>query len=155
MLKINKNVMINEDNIECICFYGNKPLRKIVHDSKVAGNIRQIRGRYGFKSIIFMKDGYIFLCPNNPETYLSRLEENDYYVLDPKKCIVKKDCVREIVIKPNTGQHLEIIRSKKEKCYVNIAGKNKIKYYIFTVSGRIYGLNVVKRASEIFKEETK
>ena len=152
MLKINKNVMINEDKIECICFYGNKPLRQIVNESRITGNIRQIKGRYGYKSIIFMSDGYLFLCPYTPEIYLSRLEDNDYFVLDSKKCIIKRSCVREIVTKPNYKQHLEIVKSKKEKDYVNLAGRNKTRYFIFTVSGRIYGLNIVKKASEVFKE---
>lgn len=149
MLKIGKNELINEDMIESFSIYGNKPSMDLAKDADINGKMRKIRGRYGIKTLIMMNDGYIFLCPFLPDTHMKKLNKDDYMVIDPKRYYIRKSLIREITTKPNTGQHEEILRAKQEMRYVNFAKRQTVKYYIFTVTNRIYGVHSIAEKEEL------
>lgn len=153
MLRINKNVIINDDKIEGICEYGSKALVKIVKESEKEGKLRKIKGSYGYNSLIIMEDGYLFLCPNNPAVYYKRQEMEKYISVSPKKYAIKQSMVREITTKPNAGQHREIVKAKSEGRFFNLAGNKKTYYYIFTINNHIYGATTLWNFSDLSKGE--
>lgn len=144
MLKINKYEMINEDKIECFCLYNTKPVKAIVRKARQDGRCREVRNRYGFKSVAVMDDGYLIICPNYPEVYAERVDKERYIIVDPKRLIVSRNFVREVTRRPNTQQRREIIEKRETGEYVNLAGEGKTNYYIFTTTGRIYGVRFFK-----------
>ena len=148
MLKIQKNQLINDDLIECISVYNSDPLSTIAKKAKKNQTLREIRGRFGYNSILLLKDGYVFLCPNYPEVYFSKLDMDQYVLIDPKRYAIKKDIIREITAKPNKGQHEEIVAAKKEERYINLARNKEVRYYIFTTTNRIYGINIIRNMPE-------
>lgn len=141
MLRINKNTLINDSKIECICEYGFKPLIRYVKENDKSGKVRKIKGSYGYNSLIIMEDGYVFLCPNKPSVYLKRQDPELYITLSPKRHVLKKAMIREITTKPNAGQHRDIMKAKAEGKFFDLSGNKKTFYYIFTVNDHIYGLN--------------
>lgn len=151
MLKVRKNEYINEGQIECICSYTSEPVYRLVRIGRKNESIRELRGKFGYKSLIIMNDGYLFLCPNNPDVYFSKLDLSEYLVIDSKRILIKKDRIREISTKPNVGQHKEIVKAKAESRYINLSGNKKIRYYIFTTSGRIYGVNLIRKAPDVLE----
>ena len=154
MLRINTRVLIDDKKIECIISYDSEPLYKIARESRKKKNIREIRGRYGFKSMIVLEDGYVFLCPLNPDTYQNGkgISSDDYFIIDPKRYYIRRNCIREIVEgKLNKQQKREVKESKDNGTYINLAKNKKVKYYIFTYSGHIYGVNIIKRKEEILQ----
>ena len=148
MLKVRKDQLINEDKIESICLYGSEPLVRIVQIARANNVIHSFIGNHGYKSLIAMDDGFLFLCPNYPEIYFSRLDLTDYLIVDAKKYAIRKSCIREISSNPSKSQHQDIIKAKNEKRFYNLSGHKKTKYYIFTVSGRIYGVPYIRKLSQ-------
>lgn len=90
MLKVRKDQLINEDKIESICLYGSEPLVRIVQIARANNVIHSFIGNHGYKSLIVMDDGFLFLCPNYPEIYFSRLDLTDYLIVDAKKYAIRK-----------------------------------------------------------------
>ena len=135
MLKVRKDQLINEDKIESICLYGSEPLVRIVQIARA-------------NNVIHSFIGFLFLCPNYPEIYFSRLDLTDYLIVDAKKYAIRKSCIREISSNPSKSQHQDIIKAKNEKRFYNLSGHKKTKYYIFTVSGRIYGVPYIRKLSQ-------
>lgn len=153
MLTIKKDELINEDMVESICMYNSEPLTKLAGAARKNGNIREFRGRYGYKSMVIMEDGYLFLCPNNPAIYFARAREEDYLFLDPKRYAVRKKLVREVTTRPNKGQHQDIVKAKKEGRYINLARGKKTKCYVFMVTGRIYGAASIRNVPSGSEQE--
>lgn len=147
MLKVKKDQLINDEKIESICLYGSEPLIRIVQIARSNNTIHSFIGSRGYKSLIVMDDGFLFLCPNYPDTYFSRLNLSDYLIVDAKKYAIRKSCIREISSNPSRSQHLDIVRAKNEKRFYNLSGHKKTKYYIFTVGGRIYGVPYIRKLS--------
>ena len=54
MLRVNRNTLINDDKIECICEYGSKPLVKLARDNEKENRLRKIKGGYGYNCLIVM-----------------------------------------------------------------------------------------------------
>ena len=131
MLKVRKDQLINEDKIESICLYGSEPLVRIVQIARANNVIHSFIGNHGYKSLIVMDDGFLFLCPNYPEIYFSRLDLTDYLIVDAKKYAIRKSCIREISSNPSKSQHQDIIKAKNEKRFYNLSGHKKTKYYFY------------------------
>jgi hypothetical protein len=151
MLRINKNTLINDEKIECICEYGSKALIKLVKEGEKNGNIRKLKGRYGYNSFIILDDGYMILCSNNPAVYFKRQNMDRYIVISPKRHAIKQSMVREITSKPNAGQHRDIMKAKGDGRFINLSGSKKTYYYIFTINNHIYGTNTLWDMSELSK----
>lgn len=145
MLKIGKYEIINDGLIESFCIYEGKPLSKLVKNASEKNSLRRITGRYGFKTFIMMRDGYIYLCPFLPDTYLKKIDSNDYLIIDSKRYFIKKEFVREITSKPNAKQSKEIKQAKLDKMYVNLTKHRVTRYHIFTTTGRIYGVHALEK----------
>ena len=143
MFKINSNEMIREESIECILSYDVKCLKNIGKKMKENGNCRIFRGRNGTKSFIMLNIGYAILAPFKPDTYFERCNKDDFIMLS-SKFYLRKNEIREITTSPNTQQREEIKQAKLNNTYFNLSGKKVTRYYIFTISGRIYGFNNVK-----------
>ena len=130
MLRINKNTLINDSKIECICEYGFKPLIRYVKENDKSGKVRKIKGSYGYNSLIIMEDGYVFLCPNKPSVYLKRQDPELYIILSPKRHVLKKAMIREITTKPNAGQHRDIMKAKAEDFLIFLETKRHFIIYL-------------------------
>ncbi len=144
MIKISKNDYINETLVEAVCTYHkSKPLVRLASESLSHNTGRMIRGRYGCKSLFVMNDGYVFLCPYTPETYMTKLDASEYLQIERKKYYIKTCMIREICTKLSIGQRRDVIKAKKNGSYINLSGNKKVKNYIFTTSGRIYGAQYI------------
>ena len=143
MLRVNRNTLINDDKIECICEYGSKPLVKLARDNEKENRLRKIKGGYGYNSLIVMDDGYLYICQNHPEVYFKRMDMDAYIMISAKRHAVKKSMVREIVTKTNAGQRRDISKAKKEGRFFNLSGNKKTFYYIFTINEHFYGTNTL------------
>lgn len=147
MLKINKNEFINEESIECICEYNSKPLTEIAVKARREGKASEFRGRNGLKSFIMMDDGYLFLCPLRPGTYIERTTKEEYLVVS-LRCYLKKKLIREISIKLSARQRRDLKDKKEKKEYINLAKDKSVTHYIFMKSGHIYGTHLIKEDFE-------
>lgn len=143
MMKINKDELLNEKLIECICFYDSKPLNRLVRTARNEDRCREFRGKFGIKSMMILTDGGIFLCPYLPSTYYER-GSKELYLQVHTDIYLRNDEIREIVSKLNTQQHREVGMAKKNESYINLCGRKKVSYYVFMNSGRIYGVAGIK-----------
>lgn len=151
MLKISKNEYINADAIESICLYEGDSLHAATRRARETGRIREIgRGR-GFKSFICCRDGKIFLAPYTPETYMGRLKKDRLLIADPKRSCFNATQVTEVSTRLTTAQKRELKEKAALGMVINLAGRKKTRYFVFTESGRIYRLYTLKAALE---EET-
>ena len=144
MLKISKGEYINEDDIECVSEYVSKPVIKFAKDAKEKGMEREFRNTYGLNTIIIMQDGKVFLCPNKFELYKGRMNEQEFIITDPKRCMIRRKYVVEITSKPNHGQNRDIQKAKEEGMYLNLASNKPTRWRFFMKSGRIYGVHTMK-----------
>ena len=141
MLKINKSEFIKESDIECVCDYGSKPLQQIAKRSREMGKFREMMGRNGLKSMIILEDGYLFLCPYKPDTYIGKCREEDFLAVSTR-CYIRKAMIREICTKLNTGQQRELKEKKGNGEYVNLTYGKSTSHYLFMKAGRIYGIHM-------------
>ena len=144
MLKINKNEYINHNKIECIAEYRSEPLRRLVREAKEKKMFQGIEGKAGYKTIIFLDDGFIFLCPLLPGTYLSKMDKEEFIEADPKRYLLKKEQIRDISSKLTASQRKRLQKAKQDNKFVNLSRNNKTGYYIFMSSGRVYGVHNIK-----------
>ena len=144
MLKISKNEMINEDMVECISVYDSNPLNIIASDARKNGSFREFRGKYGVKTVFIMTDGFVILAPNNTKLYYDRIDKDKFLIADPNRYMINKSVIREISTKPNAQQKRKIKEAKKSGDFVNLSSNKTAKYYIFTTTGRVYSLRLIK-----------
>ena len=144
MLKITKDEYLNDEKIECIAIYGSVPLQVQVRMAKEREQYRGFVKKGGLKSVIFLDDGFIFHCPYMPNTYLSRMNEEDYMLADPLRYLLKKKKIRDISTNLTALQRRLLKEAKKNGSFINLARSKAVKYYVFMESGRIYGLHTIK-----------
>lgn len=143
MLKISKSETINDLHIEAFGLYGSKPLVRIAANARTQGRERRIFSRYGLKSIAIMEDGYVFLCPKYPSAYLAKLGADDWLAVERNRYFIRKQMVREISSKLTSGQKREVAEAKRNGMYVNFSRNKRVKYHVFTLSGRVYGIQYI------------
>ncbi|MCD8012047.1 MAG: DUF370 domain-containing protein [Lachnospiraceae bacterium] len=149
MLRVNAGTKLNDEKIECITIYADSlPLRRMVSDARKNNKCRNLNGNRKIKTMIIYNDGSIFLCSLNPDTYLARLDAADYYLVDPIRTMIRKNEIREIVSKTNASHRRDIAKAKADGMYVNLTCNRKTRDYIFTESGRIYGLAYIRSAAD-------
>lgn len=144
MLKITKSEVVNDDMIECVCEYGNAPLRAIAGRARKEGKFREFRSRYGIKTLAMMDDGFVVLAPFRANTYVERLDQDKFLVADPNRYAFRKSAIREIASKLNAQQRRDVKDAKANGTFVNLVGNKPAKYYVFAVSGRIYAIRYMK-----------
>lgn len=144
LFKVTKHQMINASQIELLCSYDTDSLKKQTSIADKENRLLRILGRYGYRSFLMLADGYVYLCPYMTETYSEKINKNDYLIIDPKRIYIKKSIIRIITSKPNAGQHKEISETKKNHQFINLTKGKKTRYYIFTTTGRIYGIHLIK-----------
>lgn len=140
MLKVSRSETINDLHIEAIGPYGSRPLTRIAINARAQGKERRIYSSYGLKAIAIMDDGYVFLCPKHPHTYLAKLDPGDWLIAEKNRYLIKKCMVREVSSKLTSRQRRDVTEAKKNGMYVNFSRNKRVKYYVFTVNGRIYGV---------------
>lgn len=140
MLKLNKYENLNEDMIECISMYHSKPLREAASSAGKEGRCWRVNMGREIKTIIILGDGSIYLCPLNPDTYLSRVDGTNYIVADPKRIILRRNMVVNITTHPTRAQHKAIMDKRTEGKFYDLTRGKKTNYYVFTINGHIYGL---------------
>lgn len=143
MLKIAKNEFINDSKIEAICTYGAMPLVRLASEAGKKNMVRRFQGRYGIKSLFIMDDGYVFLATYTPETYMSRIDKSLFFQIEGKKFYIRTDLVREICTRLSAGQRRDVQKAKENGMYFNLSGKKKVKYYMFTITGHVYGVQQI------------
>lgn len=148
MIQISSYESINKDYIESICLYDSVPLRKIAVAYEKDGKLRRFSGRYGLRTIFLMEKGHHFLAPYLPKTYLKKLDLDEYFVVDPNRYAIRRKCILEITAHPNAGQKRDIAEMKKTNGFVSLTKGEKTNLYIFTESGRIYGVHAIKKGGE-------
>lgn len=139
MFKLTKNVSVNEKSVECICVYNSKPLRRVAEHSRSENALISLKGRSGFKSMIVMDNGSIYLCPYSSSVYYDRAGI-DCYATSTKHFLALEK-VHDIVSKPGASYRRLIKNAKLNGTYVNLSRDKRVNYYIFMYSGRIYGVN--------------
>ena len=144
MLKITKDEYVNEDRIECIAIYGSRPLKATARKAREGGHFRGFIRKTGFKTIILLDDGCVFLCPYMPNTYLQRGDRGKYILADKLRYILNRSKIREVSASLTTAQRKSLKEAKEGGMFVNLAGNRKATHYVFMVSGRIYGLHGFK-----------
>ena len=144
MLKITRSEIMNDDLIECLSAYDNSPLRTIAGKARKNGNFREFRSRYGVKTIVIMDDGFVVLAPLRADTYAERLDRDKFIIADPNRYAFRRSAVREVTSKPNAQQRRAIREAKENGTFVNLVGNKAAKYWIFTVTGRIYAVRFMK-----------
>lgn len=152
MLKLNARTIINDNKIESISEYSSKSQIRMIRDSE---NKRKIKGSYGYKSLIVMNDGYLFLCPNTPQVYFNRLNMEEYVIISPKRYAIRKDMIREIASKTNVSQKNDIRKSKEENRFYDLSSNKKTAYYIFTINNHIYATSGIWDIKQLAKGEDK
>ena len=144
MLKITKSEFINHDKIECMAVYESVPVKKIAKKAKEIDRFRGFTGKTGYKTIIFMNDGFVYLCPCLPATYASRMNIEEFITADPNRYFLKKDQIREISTKLNNHQRKNIQQAKERGMFINLSKNKSAEYYVFMISGRIYALHNIR-----------
>lgn len=139
MLKIDKNQMLNDEYIECICMYETKPIENFVKRAKEEKRCSLFRGPYGFKSLIILRNNECVVCPFSTDVYLKKLDESRYYVSRGKKYIISKKGVKIISKRLSESQQNVLAEAKKNGLYINLSSNKKVKYYFFMDNGHIYG----------------
>lgn len=148
MLKIGKNEFINDSFIEAVCTYSTIPLVRLAANADKINMLRRVKGRYGTNSMFIMNDGYVFLSTYYPETYMSHIDKSLFFQIDGKKYFIRKSAVREICTKLYARQKRDLKKAKESGMYVNLSGRKKIKYYLFTLTGRVYGVQQIVNGPE-------
>lgn len=138
MLKVTKYELINDDMIEAICTYGTDPLRRIAVKGEAEGKTRRLRGRYKAHSLIICKDGTYYICPFKPETYLSKLNPDDYISIEARKYLIKKSEIREITTWLNASQQEEMTTRMEQDLFYDLTRGRKLRSYIITRNGHMY-----------------
>ncbi len=144
MVKLDTHTWVDDTTIEAIGVYGSAPLRELAAAANEQGILRDFSGPNGFKSIVFAEDGFVYRCSHNPHFYIIRMDVDEWYVAKSNKIFLRKEYVREVTDRPNTSQRRTIAQAKAEGLYVNFAGAQKVCFYVFMRSGRVYGVHQLK-----------
>lgn len=144
MVKVSPHTWIDEPSIESVSAYGSRPLNVIAEAARKEDKLRDLFGSYGFKSVIIMDNDFVYRCPNNPDIYISRMNEEDWYIVETKRAYIRKTGVREVTDKLNASQKRDLSAAKKAGKYVNLAKNQKVRFYVFMKNGRVYGTRVIR-----------
>lgn len=151
MIKLNKFSYIEECDVEIFCdYFSSKPLQLLVKEKKESNMIRELKGRYGYKTLVIQDDGYVYLAPYEPTTYIKRCQLDEFYIFGPG-CYIRKNAIREITTKLNSFHRRDIKTAKTGKMFVNLTKGRSATHYIFMKTGRIYALHI---RGELFGEKT-
>lgn len=151
MLQIGSYEQINEDYIEGICMYDTAPLKQFASDMDKSENLRKIKGRFGYKTLIVMEKGLHFLAPYLPKTYFEKLNPDDYLAVDPNRYMLNKKDILEISSRLTASQRRDLQKAKENGRYLCLSKGKQTNIYIFMTSGRIYGMHSIKKSQK--KEE--
>lgn len=151
MIKLNKFSYIEESDVEIFCDYSSsKPLQFLVKDKKESNMIRELKGRYGYKTLIIQDDGYVYLAPYEPITYTKRCKPDEFCMMSPS-CYIRINAIREITTKLNSFHHRDIKTARASKMFINLTKGKSATHYVFMKTGRIYALHI---RGDLFFEKT-
>lgn len=148
MLQINAHEKINEEYIESIFLYDSAPLRQFASAAEKQDLLRRFPGRFGQRTMIVMEKGKHILAPFLPKTYFQKLDMEKFFIIDPLRYAIKRSSIIEITSKPNAGQRRDIAEMKKKNGFLSFTKGQKTNLYIFTDSGRIYGVHAIRKGGE-------
>ena len=144
MLRVSYSDQLNDEYIEAICIYGSDPLVRFASKARHEDRLRTLKGKYGLRTLIVMEEGRHFLCPFLPKTYMSKLDDREFFIIDPNRYMIIKKDVLEITSRLNTEQRREVQKEKETGKFISLSRKQATTQYLFMKSGRIYGIHTVR-----------